>query len=206
MNNNHLILKKLCLFKKDCTFAAHFWNDSLFEHMTKLEGYLKQFVVQFSGLSLGIHEYKFEVVDLFFEQYAIEDVEGGNINVDFSLEKRENMMELNFKMAGTLKTVCDRCLDPLEIDIDTNDQLLIKFGAETNSDNEELLILGPEAYQIDIAPHIYEFITIQFPLRKVHDDEDCDPAVLAKLQEAIATPEDDDDTTTNMWDELKKLK
>lgn len=205
MTNNHLILKKLCDFKKDCTFAAHFWNDTFIEYMTKLEGYLKQFVLQFSGLKLGFHEYEFEIVDLFFEQYAIEDVDGGNIHVNFTLEKRENMMELSIKMAGTLKTICDRCLDPMVLATDTEDQVMIKFGSETNSDNEELLVLGPEAYQIDIAPFLYEFITVQFPLRKVHDEDDCDPAVIEKLQEALDTPEEDDDTP-NMWDELKKLK
>ncbi len=205
MTNNHLILKKLCDFKKDCTFAARFWNNTFIENMTKLDGYLKQFVVQFSGLKVGFHEFEFEIVDLFFEQYVIEDVDGGNIHVNFTLEKRENMMELSFQMAGTFKTKCDRCLDPMVLDIETNDQLMIKFGDVTSSENEELLVLGPEAYKIDIAPIVYEFITLQFPLRKVHDEDDCDPEVIDQLQQTFETPEEDNDTA-NMWDELKKLK
>ena len=173
--------------------------------MTKLERYLKQFAVQFSGLKLGIHEFEFEIVDLFFEQFLIEDVEGGDIHVKFTLEKRENMMELSFQMAGTLKTTCDRCLDPMELDIKTENQIMVKFSEATSEANDELIVLGPEAYQIDIAPLLYEFLAVQFPLRKVHDEEDCNQDVIDMLQIEVEETEEDQDTP-NMWDELKKLK
>lgn len=173
--------------------------------MTKLEGYLKQFIVQFSGLKLGIHEYSFDVVDLFFEQFVIEDVTGGDIRVKFILEKRENMMELNFELLGKLKTTCDRCLDPLEIDIESENQIMVKFSEATSEANDELIILGPEAYQIDIAPIIYEFITVQFPLRKVHDEKDCNQEVIDMLYIEEDQIEEEDEGS-NVWDALKKLK
>lgn len=173
--------------------------------MTKLEIYLKQFVVQFSGLKIGIHEFEFEIVDLFFEQYQIEDVSGGDMHVGFSLDKRENMMELTFELTGTIKTTCDRCLDPLEIDIVTDNQVMVKFGDVSSEANDELLVLGPEAYQIDIAPFIYEFITVQFPLRKVHEEKDCNQDVIDMLYTEDDIAEDESESS-NMWDELKKLK
>ncbi|MGB0390281.1 MAG: YceD family protein [Salibacteraceae bacterium] len=173
--------------------------------MTKLEGYLKQFVVQFSGLKLGVHEFEFEIVDLFFEQFVIEDVTGGDIHVKFTLDKKENMMELNFELTGVLKTTCDRCLDPMEIDLVTDNQIMVKFSEATSEANDELIVLGPEAYKIDIAPIIYEFITVQFPLRKVHDEEDCNQDVINMLYTEEDKTEEENEGS-NMWDALKKLK
>ena len=173
--------------------------------MNKLEGYLKQFVIQFSGLKTGLHEYKFELVDLFFEQYNIEDVTGGKVHVDFSLLKRESMMELNFKFNGTLITSCDRCLDSLNLPIEGNRELMIKFGDVTSDENDELLVLGYEAYQIDIAPYIYEFITLEFPLRKVHDESECNQDVIDMLSTEVEEQQEESESS-NMWDKLKELK
>lgn len=173
--------------------------------MTKLERYLKQFVIEFSGLKTGIHEFEFEIVDLFFDQFSIEDVNGGDIHVGFSLNKKENMMELNFELTGTINTTCDRCLDPLEIDIVTDNQVMVKFSDAASEANDELIVLGQEAYQLDIAPLIYEFITVQFPLRKVHEEKDCNQDVIDMLHTEVEDTEENNDTS-NMWDELKKLK
>jgi len=173
--------------------------------MNKLEGYLKQFVIQFSGLKNGFHEYQVEVVDLFFEQFNIEDVTGGNFQVDFSLEKRDTMMELNFKFNGTLKTSCDRCLDSMTLPMKGERELLVKFGDVTSTENDELLVLGYEAYQIDVAPYIYEFISLNFPLRKVHEENECNQEVIDRLYPEVEN-EQEDNETSNMWDKLKELK
>ena len=173
--------------------------------MNKLEGYLKQFVIQFSGLKLGLHKYEFKIVDLFFEQFNIEDVTGGEFHIDFSLEKRESMMELIFKFDGFFKTSCDRCLDPMNAAIEGERDLRIKFGDVTNTENDELLVLGYEAYQIDIAPYIYEFLALEFPLRKVHEENECNQDVLDRLNPDIEEQQEDNETS-NMWDKLKELK
>jgi uncharacterized metal-binding protein YceD (DUF177 family) len=173
--------------------------------MTKLQGYLKQFVIQFSSLKLGLHEYEFEVVDLFFEQFNIEDVTGGTVHVEFSLEKRTNMMELKFELNGFLKTSCDRCLDPMTIPVEMEKEVLVKFGDTTSNENDELLVLGYEEYQLDIAPYIYEFLTLEFPLRKVHEEDACNQEVIDRLYPDVEEQQEDNETS-NMWDKLKELK
>jgi uncharacterized metal-binding protein YceD (DUF177 family) len=176
-----------------------------FEGMTKLEDYLKQFVIQFSGLELGLHEYEFHIVDMFFERFQIEDVLGGDILVNFSLTKRENMMEFIFKFNGKLKSSCDRCLDDLDILIQMERELIVKFSDATDETNDELLVVGYEQYQIDIAPFLYEFITLDVPLRKVHQENDCNPEVIERLHPEINKSVEEDEVPS-VWDKLKKLK
>lgn len=175
------------------------------EGMTKLEGYLKQFVIQFSGLKPGLHEYEFDIVDMFFERFNIEDVTGGNLHVNFLLSKRENMMDFTFKFDGKLHSSCDRCLESMDIPVQTEKELIVKFSDATDESNDELVVLGFDAYQIDIAPYLYEFIALELPLRKVHDENDCNPEVIDRLH-----PENnesaEEDETPSVWDKLKKLK
>lgn len=175
------------------------------EGMTKLEDYLKQFVIQFSGLKLGLHEYEFEIVDMFFERFHIEDVLGGNIHVNFSLTKRENMMEFIFKFNGKLKSSCDRCLDNLDIPIQMEKELMVKFSDATDETNDELLVVGYDEYQIDIAPYLYEFIALGVPLRKVHPENECNPEVIERLHPEIDESVEENEISS-VWDKLKKLK
>ena len=175
--------------------------------MKKVDGYLKQFVIQFSGLKIGLHEYEFELGELFFERFNIEDITTGNLHVDFSLQKKENSMLFNFSYAGTVSTFCDRCLESLEIPINGENEVHIKFADETNYENDELIVLGSDEYQIDIAPLLYEFITLEIPLRKVHKEIDCNQEVINRLDITNSgVQKNEQEDTPSVWDQLKKLK
>ena len=177
--------------------------------MNTIDGFLKQFIIQFSGLKVGRHDYQFEVGNLFFEHFNIEDVNSGLVHVDFSLLKRENGLELDFKFNGTLSSSCDRCLDDLIIPIAGENSMQVKFGDVHNEENDELMVLAPEEYQIDITPLLYEFISLSVPLRKVHEEKDCNPAVIARLQNSNIEEDQEENNeieTPSMWDKLKNLK
>lgn len=174
--------------------------------MNKMDGYLKQFVIQFSGLKLGLHEYEFEVGDLFFDRFKIEDVKNGKVQCKFSLLKRENGLELEFEFNGMLDGACDRCLESLEFPVSGTNSIQVKFGDIHSEENDELFVIAPEEYQIDIAPLLYEFISLQVPLRKVHEEDECNPEVMARLNYSSTEDEKDDNETPSVWDKLKNLK
>lgn len=177
--------------------------------MKKVDGYLKQFDIQFSGLKLGLHEYEFDLGKMFFERFKIEDVNDGKIHVNFSLLKRENGLELNFEFNGSLNSSCDRCLESLDISIAGSNELLVKFGDEHNEENDELLVLAPEEYKINITPLLYEFLSLLVPLRKVHEENDCNEEIIARLHNTNTEEYEDnnnDNDTPSVWDKLKNLK
>lgn len=174
--------------------------------MNKLDGYLKQFNIQFSGLKVGQHDYKFELGNLFFEHFNIEDVTDGQVNVDFTLFKRETMLELRFEFKGTVQSTCDRCLEPLEMEVEGENEILVKFGEERNYEDDELIIIPHEEYRIDVAPFIYEIITVLLPLRKVHKEDQCNEEVLKRLQKQDDEGLKDENEIPSVWDKLKKLK
>lgn len=168
--------------------------------------FLKEFEIQFSGLKIGLHEYQFKLDKKFFTYFKIDDVTDGDISVDFTLTKRETMLELSFDIMGAVTTTCDRCLDPLNLIISDDKEIMVKFSDTDNEGNDELIILKHEDYKIDIAPLIYEFLVINMPLRKVHDEADCNPDVIAKLKGISQKEFKEDKNGSGMWDQLKKLK
>lgn len=174
--------------------------------MKKVDEYLKQFDIQFSGLKLGLHEYEFELGEMFFERFKIEDVKDGKIHASFSLLKRDNGLELGFEFNGALISSCDRCLESLEIPISGSNEILVKFGDKHDEENDELFVLAPEEFKIDIAPLLYEFISLQVPLRKVHEEDKCDSEIIARLYNSSSEDEEEENDTPSVWDKLKNLK
>jgi uncharacterized metal-binding protein YceD (DUF177 family) len=174
--------------------------------MKKTEEFLKEFDIQFSGLKLGLHEYQFKLDKKFFDYFKIDDITDGDISVDFTLTKRETMMEMTFDLMGTVTTTCDRCMDELKIIISDEREIMAKFSDENSESTDELIILRSEDYKIDIAPIIYEFIVINLPLRKVHDESECNPKIIAILYGTNEEVKKDKKIDSTMWNQLKKLK
>ena len=58
---------------------------------------LKAFDIQFVGLKLGKHNYKFEIDYKFFEYFKYDDFNNVNVIVDINLVKKSTFLELNFQ-------------------------------------------------------------------------------------------------------------
>ncbi len=152
-----------------------------------------------------MHDFEFEIEDAFFEQLEYSIIHSGNVKVDLNLEKKETMLIGNFKIQGTVSASCDRCNDPLELTVKGEYQLIFKFGTE-NEDDESLVVLHPDAYEIDFAPYLYEFITVSLPSKIVHPKGECNEEMIELLKQYSAVPmdesdlDDDDDWDDDEWD------
>ncbi len=163
---------------------------------------LEHFSVPYMGLTPGPHEFFFEADDLFFEQFEKTLITSGIFEVRLELDKRPDMGEALFFIDGSVTVDCDRCLQPVTINIESDVKLLIKYG-EDSFDDDEVMFIKEDTSIINFAHIIYEFICLALPLTNMHDDEDdCDPAVIEKLKSK--EPEDKDDTP-NIWGNLKDL-
>ena len=92
----------------------------------------------------------------------------------------------------------------LPIAVDT--ALTAKWGDEYDDDGEVITI--PEGSgEVNVAWNIYEFISLEVPLRHVHPRGECDGMVEQLLEQYDSTePEaEEDGCIDNRWDELKKI-
>lgn len=162
----------------------------------------KQFIIPFIGLKIGKHDFEFEIKNSFFESIEHSLIQKGNVEVSLTLEKKETMLIAFFEAAGTIETICDRCDTPMELEIHGSYRLIYKFGLEEEED-ETLIVLHPDSYQIDVTMPIYELIASQIPLRVKHDEGECDEEMWALIQKHTinAHEAEPSDFMEDDWDE-----
>ncbi len=144
----------------------------------------RDFVVPFSSLKHGEHKFSFTLNDTFFSKYEHSLIESGDIEIDMVLRKSETMLSSDYIVEGSVNTTCDRCNDPIQIAISGEFKLVFKFGHEI-SDNEELVILPPEAYQLEMADFFYEFVNVLRPNRVVHPDGECNEEMVELMKKYL---------------------
>ena len=167
---------------------------------------LKQFKIPFKGLSLGAHDYDWEVDNRFFEAIENPDVLDCKVWVNLRLEKQERMMVLEFDISGHLYVCCDRCLEKFNLPLNISENYFIKFGEEYKEESESILVIPETEYQIDISELIFDFISLAIPIKKVHlEDKEgnstCSETALSRLAELSEQKRSDP-----RWDALKNIK
>ena len=125
------------------------------------------FIIPFVGLKIGKHTFEFDIVDAFFEHVEYSLIEKGNVHVTLIFEKKETMMIGEFTISGKVNASCDLCNDPVEVDIEGEYQLVYKFD-DKPSDDEALIIVYPEEFELDLRENLLELITVSLPSRNIH--------------------------------------
>jgi len=172
---------------------------------------LKQYSIPFLGLKEGKHEFEFEIGKELFEAYENKEITDADIIIKIDFEKNKNYLSLEFDIQGIIESTCDRCLDPIEIEIEDYPKLYVNFGDETSdiTDIDDTMILARSENSLELAKHFYDYICLNLPIQKYHpDNEDgssgCDPEMLEKLEKYLAGDEETDSTDPR-WDKLKNL-
>jgi len=179
----------------------------------------KEFIIPFVGLKLGKHQFEYQINNSFFEIFDFSEYEKSNIKVNVVLEKKANLLEIDFKHKGTVQVPCDLTGEEFDLPIKGKIKLIVRFGETFNNDNEELLILPFGEFEVDLAQYIYEMIVLSVPSKRVHPgvkDGSLQSEALVKLKEMTAKKEvkeknkekkenQDQDNIDPRWDKLKQL-
>lgn len=161
----------------------------------------KEYQIPYLGLKLGKHQFQFTLTEKFFEKFELSEIHQADIEVVVELEKQSTMLILDIELSGVVQSICDRCGDDLEIPIEIDEQLIVKFGQTTGSTEDDILIHGPSEHSIELSQYLYEYAHLALPHRHVHEsEEDCNPETLKELEKYRT------DTTANtQWAALKNL-
>jgi uncharacterized metal-binding protein YceD (DUF177 family) len=167
-----------------------------------------QYVIAYKGLKDGLHLFDFKVNDEFFEAFENSEVEKGNVDVRVTLNKKTTVLEFMFDLKGKVFVPCDRCLDPVEMEVEYQAPLFVKQGEETHEETDELFIISEQESEIDVSQFIYEFIHLSLPYRRVHPTDKkgkstCNKEMIKRLEE-LSVNKDEPDTDPR-WNDLKNL-
>ena len=102
------------------------------------------------------------------------------------------MFEMNFQIQGVVLVPCDRCLDDVEIPIDTQNRLVVKFGKEYTEESDEVVVVPEDEGAINLAWFLYEFIALAIPMKHVHAPGKCNKTMSSKLRKHTTRSLDND--------------
>lgn len=165
--------------------------------------------IDLKGMRSEVETHHYAVDDDFFAVVGSTEIHAGNVAVELTVAKAAgDTFLLTFALQGTVTVTCDRCLDDMVCDIDTVRELKVAF-AEAYADEGDWVKVPADDGGLNVAWHIYEFITLELPLQRVHADGDCNPAMMEILEHHTAGSAEgngnSDGATDSRWDELKKI-
>ena len=168
---------------------------------------LQEYIIPFSTLKEGLHEFVYEIDDRFFEYFENPDIKGGKLTVNISLQKSNTFLELEFQISGTIKTVCDRCLDVFNAEVQVKEVLFFRFGEEYTELQDNVIIIPREEKIVNVSQYIYEYAALNLPIKRVHPaDKDgkslCNPEMLKILMKFSVESKKEKDP---IWESLKDM-
>ncbi|MEI7960403.1 MAG: DUF177 domain-containing protein [Chitinophagaceae bacterium] len=177
-------------------------------------GQNRVYEIAFVGLQPGEHEFEYRIEDKFFTDFGPQDFSNCQTTVKLRLEKNVGFMQLRFDVDGTVDSQCDRCGNPLTIQLWDEFNLIVKLvdDPDAMNSNEE----DPDIYYIDrneshlsVATWIYEFINLSNPLQKIckeneNGESTCNQKVLDQLKKFQSNP--NEIPNKNIWKGLDQFK
>lgn len=164
------------------------------------------YAIPLSGLKEGRHNIDFEIGNEFFELFEESEIKEGSLTANIGIDKLSSHLDIAIRISGKVSICCDRCLEMFLHPIDCKNRLLVKFGKSMDETDPDILSVSPDENELDLQQHIYEFIHLALPIRRIHPvingKSTCDPVMLKKLEEHII---EEDKKNDPRWDDLKKL-
>lgn len=162
------------------------------------------FTIPFVGLKLGNHVFEFDIDDSFFEALPYSLIDKGKLKVWLNLEKKQTMLIASFSVNGTVELLCSRCNEAMDDEIDGELAIIYKLGYDS-SDDENLIVISPDSYEIDVTQPIYELITVLLPLRPIHQEGKCNEDMVRLIEKFEAKQNKQSDNIDPRWSALKNL-
>jgi len=188
-------------------------------------GKFDAYKIDLKNLSPGTHNFEYTLGTTFFVNIDGDEVQKGKVNVTLTVKRTSAAFEMDFQLQGNVMVPCDRCLDEMELPIETQNRLVVKFGKEYAEESDEVVIIPESEGAINLAWFLYEFVALTIPMKHVHAPGKCNKTMSSKLKKHSTRSSsdseeeyDDDDSGDDMsmddsgtdtadprWDALKGL-
>ena len=182
--------------------------------------------VDLKNMQQDVQVYEYLLDSLFFINIGSEDIQKGKINAKLTISKKGGAFDLSFEFSGTVVVPCDRCLDDMDLPIETTAHLIVKLGKDYSEESDEIVIIPEMEGKINLAWFLYEFIALAIPIKHVHAPGKCNKQMTSKLKKHLSKSDDDDQSfgsndpddiiitdeeqddekTDPRWEALKELK
>ena len=113
-------------------------------------------------------------------------------------------------MRGQVTVECDRCLDELDMPVDVEIKLSVKYGMEENSEEpqpgeREVIFIPDTDAEFDMSQIIYDYVCLSLPMQRVHEEGECNPEAMKFYGAPIEVEASGSEEVANPFAALKGL-
>lgn len=170
---------------------------------------LQPYILPLKGLGHGNHQFSFKLNADFFAAFPDSPIQKADVQLAVELDKRPNLLVFDFRFNGWVQEQCDRCLVSIQLPIEGDNQLLVKFGEpEDDAEDEDVVYIPVDTSSWSLAQFAYEYVVLAVPMIKVYDcqaesNPPCDQEMLDVLDQKR---EAEEDTNNPFGEALKNWK
>jgi uncharacterized metal-binding protein YceD (DUF177 family) len=140
------------------------------------------YIVDLKRLPIGTHLFDFQLDSDFFASLEKSEILSGEVAAKAVLNLREEDYRLNIAVQGTVFVVCDRCLDPMPLDINDEQEIF--------SEDEEMSNDKSQMSNLDLSWLAYEIVSINIPIVHSHQPGECNKQMELLLQNHLCAEPD----------------
>ena len=142
-------------------------------------------IIDLSRLPIGVHRFDIQLNNDFFASLEKSEILSGEVSATATLNLREDDYSLKIAVHGTVSVVCDRCLDPMFLDIDDEQEIF----SEDEDPSDPML----NGHMLNLEWLVYEIASVNIPLVHCHPEGGCNPQMDLLLQSHLCDePEPED--------------
>ena len=143
------------------------------------------YIVDLQRLPVGSHSFDFQLDSEFFETLEKSEILNGSVTCKATLNLREEDYRLSIAVHGTVFVVCDRCLDPMPLEINDEQEI---FSDDEGANGQQPIANS----QLDLTWLAYEIVSINIPLVHSHQAGECNQQMELLLQDHLCDEPDPD--------------
>ena len=167
------------------------------------------FNIPLNGLASGENHFSWHAGKEFFESFENAEILDADLDIEVVVEKSGRYIGVDCDVVGKVVVECDRCLEQLDMPIDTQVSLSVKFGDEEASEDHqegerEVMFVPQTDAELDLRQVIYDYVCLSLPMQRVHAPGECNPEVM-KLYAATDEGEISEDGDMNPFSALKDM-
>ena len=153
---------------------------------------LKQFKISLPALGEGHHELELKADESLFADHGNVEVTAADIAVYADIDVRHETYQIGITCRGWIEIPCDRCLDPMRLDVDEDYDVNVRYGEEY-AETDETITLPESETELDLAPMVADTVLLSIPLRHVHPEGGCNPRMEELMKEHTSEEADSEE-------------
>lgn len=146
---------------------------------------LKQYIVALPTLAEGRHELELKAGKDLFSDHGGIDVFDADITAYVDIDVRHGAYRIGITCTGWIDVPCDRCLDPMRLDVDEDYDFTLKYG-EDYAETDGCITIPESEASFDLAPVVADTVLLGIPLRCVHPEGECNEEMVEIMRQHSA--------------------